>query len=95
MAEDVSRSLSGRRSGFAPVLVHVGFVVDKVELVQELFSDFFGFPLLISFHHDSPSSYIIWLVKNNAFVAQFRDIVSTLRHEKQNKLNSILFCLES
>jgi hypothetical protein len=54
MAEDVIRSLSGRRSGFAPVLVHVGFVVDKVELVQELFSDFFGFPLLISFHHDSP-----------------------------------------
>jgi hypothetical protein len=48
--------LSPRRPGFAPVSIHVGFVVDKVALGQ-VFSEFFGFPLSISFHRGYPNSY--------------------------------------
>jgi hypothetical protein len=38
-----------RRYGFAPGAVHVGFVVDKWE---RFFTEFFGFPLSVSFHRD-------------------------------------------
>jgi hypothetical protein len=41
----------------------VGFVVDKVAL-EQIFSEFYGFPLSISFHHHSPYSYIIWGMNN-------------------------------
>jgi hypothetical protein len=44
--------ISPRRPGS----IHVGFVVDKVALGQ-VFSEFFGFPLSISFHRRSPNSY--------------------------------------
>jgi hypothetical protein len=50
---------SSRTPGFAPRSVHVGFVVDKATLGQG-FSEFFGFPLSISFHRGSPYSYVIW-----------------------------------
>jgi hypothetical protein len=36
-----------QRSGFLPRPVHVGFMVDKV-VVDEVFSEFFGFLLSIS-----------------------------------------------
>jgi hypothetical protein len=49
--------LSPRRPGFAPGSIHVGFVVDKVALGQ-VFSEFFGFPLSVSFHRRSPNSYV-------------------------------------
>jgi hypothetical protein len=38
-----------RRPGFEPRSGHVGFVVDKVALVQ-VFSEYFGFPCQFSFH---------------------------------------------
>jgi hypothetical protein len=41
--------LSPRRPGFNHGSVHVGFVVDKVALGQ-VFPEYFGFPLSISFH---------------------------------------------
>jgi hypothetical protein len=44
----------------------VGSVVDKVPLGQGFFSEFFGFPLLISFHHGSPCSNTIWGMNNRA-----------------------------
>jgi hypothetical protein len=31
---------------------------------DRVFFEFFGFPLAISFHHDSPYSYIIWGINN-------------------------------
>jgi hypothetical protein len=40
----------------ARVRAHVGFVVDKLALGQ-VFSEFFGFPLSVSFHRRSPNSY--------------------------------------
>jgi hypothetical protein len=42
-----------------PGSIHVGFVVDKVALGR-FFSEFFGFPLSVSFHRHSPYSCIIW-----------------------------------
>jgi hypothetical protein len=42
-------SSSSRRAGFTPGSGEVGFVVDKVELVQ-VFSEYFGFPCQSSFH---------------------------------------------
>jgi hypothetical protein len=42
--------------------IHAGFVVDKV--VLRFITEFFGFPLSISFHHGSLYSYIIWGMKN-------------------------------
>jgi hypothetical protein len=45
--------LSPRRHGFASGSVHVGFVVDKAALVQ-LFYEFFGYPLSVSFHRRCP-----------------------------------------
>jgi hypothetical protein len=44
--------LSPRRSGFDPGSVHLGFLVDKVALGQ-VFPEYFGFPLSISFHRCS------------------------------------------
>jgi hypothetical protein len=38
---------------------HVGFMVDKVALGQDFFSEFFGFLVSVSFHL-SPCSYITW-----------------------------------
>jgi hypothetical protein len=38
-----------RRPGFEPGSGHVGFVVDKVAL-EEVFSEYFGFPCQFSFH---------------------------------------------
>jgi hypothetical protein len=48
--------LSLRRTGFVPRSIHVGFMVDKVAW-DRYFSEFFGFPVNISFHHRSPKSY--------------------------------------
>ena len=45
--------LSPRRGGFDPRSVHVGFVVDKLALVQVSPTEYFGFPLSISFHRCS------------------------------------------
>jgi hypothetical protein len=50
-------SLSLRRPGLAPGSVHVGFEVKKVHW-DRCFSEFFGFPLSVSFHRGSPYSYI-------------------------------------
>jgi hypothetical protein len=63
VAQVVSACLSLRRPGFAPMSVHVGFVVDKVALGQ-FFSEFFGFPLSVSFHRGLSYSYIIWRMNN-------------------------------
>jgi hypothetical protein len=41
--------LSPQRSGFEPRSVHVRFVREKWHC-DRFFSDFFGFPLLVSFH---------------------------------------------
>jgi hypothetical protein len=41
-----------RRTGFDPGSVHMGFVVDKVALGQ-VFPEYFGLPLSISFHRCS------------------------------------------
>ena len=41
--------LSPRRPGFDPGSVNMGFLVDKVALGQ-VFPEYFGFPLSISFH---------------------------------------------
>jgi hypothetical protein len=48
MAQAVSR-----RPGLDPGAVHEGFVVDKVALRLVFFPEYFGFPLLISFHRCS------------------------------------------
>jgi hypothetical protein len=55
--------LSPRSPGFAPVSIHVGFVVDK-EARDRLLSEFFGFLLSILFYCRSPHSYIIWGMNN-------------------------------
>jgi hypothetical protein len=57
----LAAGLSPRRAGFALGSVHVGFMVEKVILGQ-IFSEFFGFPLSVSFHRDSPYSNIIWRI---------------------------------
>jgi hypothetical protein len=44
--------LSPRRSGFDPGSVYVGFVVGKWHW-DRFFSEYFGFPLSISFHRCS------------------------------------------
>jgi hypothetical protein len=41
----------------------VGFVVEKVALGQ-VFSEFFGFTLPVSFRRSSPNSYMIWGTNN-------------------------------
>jgi hypothetical protein len=46
-----------QRPGFKPGSSQVGFVVDKVVLVQ-VFSDYFGFPCQSSFHHHLPSGAV-------------------------------------
>jgi hypothetical protein len=51
--------LSTRRLGFEAGSIHVGFVA-----LEEIFSEFFGFPLSASFHRDFPYSYIIWQINN-------------------------------
>jgi hypothetical protein len=43
---------TSRRPGFDPVSLHVEFVVDIMALGQ-VFSEYFGFPLSISFHRRS------------------------------------------
>jgi hypothetical protein len=55
--------LSPRRSVFAAGLVHVGFVVNKVALVQ-IFLQVLRFSLSIFFHHVCPWSYINWGMNN-------------------------------
>jgi hypothetical protein len=54
IAQAVNRLSFQRRHGFAPGSVHVGFVVDKVVLGQDVFR--VHFPLSISFHRESPYS---------------------------------------
>jgi hypothetical protein len=48
--------LSPQRPGFAPGSIHVGFVVEKWHW-DRFSSEFFSFPLSISFHRRSPNSY--------------------------------------
>jgi hypothetical protein len=57
MAQAVRAGISLQRPEFAPVSVHVGFVMNQVSL-DRFFSEFFGFPLSILFHRGSPCSYI-------------------------------------
>jgi hypothetical protein len=52
--------LSPRSPEFSPGSIHVGFVVDKVALVQVFFSEVFGFPLSVSFHRRSRYLCVIW-----------------------------------
>jgi hypothetical protein len=59
MAEAVSCCLSPQRLRFVPLLVHVVFVVEKMTLGQ-VFSELFGFSLLMSFSYGSPCLYIMW-----------------------------------
>jgi hypothetical protein len=47
--------LQPRRPGFDPGSVHVGFVMDKVTLGQ-VFPQYFGFPLSVSFQRCSITS---------------------------------------
>jgi hypothetical protein len=54
-------SRSQRRSRFARVSVHVGFVVDK-DAEGQVFSEFFRLTLSISLHYCYPYSYIIWVM---------------------------------
>jgi hypothetical protein len=53
--------LSPRRPGSAPRSIHVGFMMDKVAM-RQVSSEFFGFPLSISFHRGSPYSYITFRI---------------------------------
>jgi hypothetical protein len=55
--------VSPPRPGFAPVLIHVGFLVDKVAL-GHIFSGFSGFLLSIQFNRGSPHSYITRGINN-------------------------------
>jgi hypothetical protein len=55
--------LSPRRSVNAPGSVHLGFLVGIVVLGRVLLR-VLQIPLSISFHHDSPCSYIIWRMNN-------------------------------
>jgi hypothetical protein len=47
----------GRRHGFNPMSVKMGFVVDKVALEQSVFPEYFGFPLSVYIHHCSIFMY--------------------------------------
>jgi hypothetical protein len=58
MAQVVSHWPFTGRPGFAPELVNVGSVVDKVALGQVI-SEFFSFLLPIQFHHGFPLTYMI------------------------------------
>jgi hypothetical protein len=49
--------ISPRSHGFAPVSIHVGFMVDKVALGQVFLRVFRFSPVNISFHSRSPNSY--------------------------------------
>jgi hypothetical protein len=52
MAQAVSCRPPTAEAGFDPGSVHVGFVVDKLA-VGQVFPDYFGLPLSISFHRCS------------------------------------------
>jgi hypothetical protein len=57
----LAAGLPARRSGFDPGSVHVGFVVDKVALGQ-VFPEYFGLSLSISFHRCSITRTIIIII---------------------------------
>jgi hypothetical protein len=62
--------------------VHVGFVVDKLELGQ-VFLQVLQFSLSVSFHCGSPYSYIIWGMNNRPVGGC---IVSHHRHKQHEQL---------
>jgi hypothetical protein len=76
--------LSSRRPGFALESVQVGFVVDKVALGL-VFSDFFAFPLPLSFHRGPMFMYHLGDEQLAQWFPQFRDVVSTHQHEQQQQ----------
>jgi hypothetical protein len=57
MAQVVRRRPLTARPGFAPGLIHEGFVVDKVALGQVFLRVLQFFPVNVSFHRRSPNSY--------------------------------------
>jgi hypothetical protein len=54
--------------GFTHGSVHVGFMVDEVAPGQ-VFSEFFGFSLFISFHRGCPYSSTTWGMNNRSDLA--------------------------
>jgi hypothetical protein len=66
--------LSPRWPGFAPGLIHVGFVVDKVALGQD-FLLILRFPVPVTFHRRSPTRFIWgWTVCPLVAVVQRRSL---------------------
>jgi hypothetical protein len=57
-----SLSFTLRRPGFAPGSVHVEFYDGQRGTGTGFSVEFFGFLLLVSFHHGSPYSYTIWRI---------------------------------
>jgi hypothetical protein len=74
--------LSQRRPGFVSGSVHMGLVEDKVALGQ-LFSEFFGLHMSMSFHRGFILMYHLWDELKARWWPQFIDTVSPQRYEQQ------------
>jgi hypothetical protein len=84
IVQEVSRQPLAWKPGFASGSVYARFV-EKVEF-GHVFPWVLRISLSISFHRDSPYSYIIWGMKNIPFWLQFWDMVSLHRHEHLQSL---------
>jgi hypothetical protein len=68
--------------------VHVGFVVDKMAAGQVSFR-VLQFPLSVSFHPDSPCSYITWGMKNRLVGGHGSDTSSNSIDMNNNKYHQM------
>jgi hypothetical protein len=61
----------------------LGYVVDKVAWDRISVSEFFGFPLSVSFHQGSLYECIIWRMNNRPIRGNGLETVSLHLHEQQ------------
>jgi hypothetical protein len=71
------------RPGFAPGSLNVVCMAHKVARGR-FFSEFFRFPLSISFHRGSPHSCIVSGMDDKPVAGRSSEIVSRHRHEQQH-----------
>jgi hypothetical protein len=57
-----------------------------------LLSEFFGFPLLISFHHGSPCSYITWGMNSRLIGGSSSEMFHPIDMNSNNYKWLIIFC---
>jgi hypothetical protein len=71
MAQVVSRRSLTAEARVRARAIHVGFVVDKVAL-EQVFSEFFGFPLSIYHSTVALQTHIVWGMRN--MLAQYANV---------------------